>query len=203
MARGRMIDRRISNSKKIGKVSDKARVLWFMIYPHLDREGRIAFDDLDDLKTEIIPKFKNWTIKKIADVLNELAEVGLIILYPHRYKIAMQFEKFDDFQVGFHKEREAISKIVAPGETPETSGNFRISPALSISRIKLRKEVIEDPPTPQSSLKRARKIRERLMTEAAPRIEAARIGKDGKAYEKIMAEIDEAAAHEINKGIEP
>jgi hypothetical protein len=135
MARGRMIDKRVSMSKKIGAVSDKAKTLWFMIYPHLDREGRIAFDDLQDLKVEIIPYFQSWTLKKIEVALNELADIKLLKLYPNDTKIAMQFNRFDDFQIGLRKEREAKSEIVPPGETPETSGNFRIF-SLSLRKYK-------------------------------------------------------------------
>lgn len=130
MARGRMIDKRIGMSKKLGKVHDKARTLYFMIYPHLDREGRIKFEDIEDLKDEIIPKFKDWPLKKIAEALNELADIELIILYPNKKEIAMQFLRFEDFQYGLRKDREAES-LVPPA--PEDSGVYRINPLLSLS----------------------------------------------------------------------
>ncbi len=129
-----MIDKRVGMSKKLGKVSDKAARLYFMIYPHLDKKGRIAFDDLGDLKVEIIP-WLNWSIKKIGDSLNELADVGLIELYPNDDKIAMQFDKFEDFQT-IREDREAASKIESPGITLEDSGVFRITPLLSLSLMK-------------------------------------------------------------------
>lgn len=137
MARGRMIDKRISMSKKIGNVADKAKVLWFVIYPHLDCEGRIAFDDLQDLKVEIMPYFKNWGLKKIETAFNELADIKLLKLYPHEQQIATQFSRFEDFQIGLRKEREAKSEIPPPGETPESSGNYRIF-ALSLRKYKLK-----------------------------------------------------------------
>ena len=130
-----MIDKRISMSKKLGKVHDKARVLYFMIYPHLDREGRIKFEDVEDLKDEVIPKFKDWAFKKIAEALNELADVELIVLYPNGKDIAMQFTRFEDFQSGLRKDREAES--IVP-EHPESSGVYRITPALSLSIRKLK-----------------------------------------------------------------
>jgi len=132
MARGRMIDKRVSMSKKLGKISDESKVLWFMILPHIDREGRIAFDDLEDLKDEIIPKFKDWELKKIADCLNELADIKLIRLYPNGENIAIQYERFEDFQTGLRKDREAPSKIKSP--TSVDSGVFRISPALRLNK---------------------------------------------------------------------
>lgn len=136
MARGRMIDKRISRSKKLGKVSDKAKVLYFMLYPHLDCEGRIAFDDLEDLKDEIMPKFKNWSFRKIADGLNELADIELIQLYPDNKKIAMEFDKFEEFQTGMKKDREAPSKISSYGVAQDNSGVFRITPSLSLKKYK-------------------------------------------------------------------
>lgn len=128
-----MIDKRISMSKKIGNVTDKAKVLWFMIYPHLDCEGRIAFDDLQDLKVEIMPYFKNWGLKKIEIAFNELADIKLLKLYPHQQQIATQFNRFEDFQIGLRKDREAKSEIPPQGRTPESSGNYRIF-ALRLNR---------------------------------------------------------------------
>jgi len=132
MARGRMIDKRVSNSKKLGKVSDKGARLYFMIYPHLDKKGRIAFDDLHDLKIEIIPTLVNWGMKKIISSLNELADVGLIQLYPNNDRIAIQIVRFEDFQT-IRDDREAASKIPPLEVAPGNSGVFRITPALSLS----------------------------------------------------------------------
>lgn len=132
MARGRMIDKRVSNSKKLGRISDKGKVLWFMLYPHLDREGRIAFDDLEDLQDEILPRFFDWTLKDITASINEIADVGLIHLYSDKEKIAMEFKKFEAFQIGLRKDREAKSIIGSP-KNPESSGVLQSTPALSIS----------------------------------------------------------------------
>jgi len=127
-----MIDKRVSNSKKLGNITDKSARLYFMIYPHLDKKGRIAFDDLDDLRTEIIPYLRGWGLKKIRLSLNELADIELIQLYPDKNKIAMEFTRFENFQT-IRDDREAASRIIALGETPESSGVFRITPALSLS----------------------------------------------------------------------
>jgi hypothetical protein len=82
-----------------------------MVYPHLDREGRISFDDLEDMKIEIIPRFGDWNLKKLAQSLNELNDIKLIILYPNDSKMAMEFTRFEEFQVGLRRDREAESKI--------------------------------------------------------------------------------------------
>ena len=171
MARGRIIDKRIGNSKKVGKISDKAARLYFMIYPHLDKKGRIAFDDLDDLKIEIIPYVKKWSLKKIREALNELADIGLIKLYPNNDKIAMEFDKFEDFQT-IRNDREADSKISPPGETPEDSGAFRITPALSLSLMKSNEGMNEDKITFDFTLKEFLHIKEedrKIWNEAYPK----------------------------------
>jgi len=134
MARGRMIDKRIGMSKKLGKAHDRSRTLYFMIYPHLDKEGRIKFEDIEDLKDEIIPKFKDWSYKKIGEALNELADVELIILYPNNKEIAMQFIRFGDFQSGLRKDREADSIVPPP---PEDSGVYRITLENSLLSLSL------------------------------------------------------------------
>jgi len=137
-----MIDKRIAHSRKLGAATDPARLLWFMIYPNLDCEGRIEFDDLDDLRLEILPLFR-WSLKKIGNALNNLADIGLVILYPNEKRIAIEFNRFGDFQTGLRKEREAPSQIPASGVAPENSGVFRISPALSLSlslSLSLKKE---------------------------------------------------------------
>ena len=132
-----MLDKRISQSKKFGKISDKARTIYFMIYPHLDREGRIAFDDLEDLKEEIIPRFKNWTLKKLALSLNELADIGLIHLYPNSEKIAIEFYKFSEFQIGLRRDREAESKISPLQKGDELLRINLDSYKLNINKVKL------------------------------------------------------------------
>jgi len=127
-----MLDKRVSNSKKLGRTSDKGKVLWFMLYPHLDGEGRIAFDDLEDLQDEILPRFKDWTLQDIAASINEIADVGLIYLYSDKEKIAMEFKKFEDFQIGLRRDREARS-MVSPSKNAENCGVMRINSALSLS----------------------------------------------------------------------
>lgn len=131
-----MIDKRVGNSKKIAQCSEKARNLWFMLYPHLDRDGRIAFDDLQDLKTEIIP-YLRWSLGVVSNVLNELVEVGLIHLYPQKAKFAIEYIRFLDFQQGLRYDRESPSEVSPYGGTPETSGDFRISPDNSLLSLSL------------------------------------------------------------------
>jgi len=80
MPEGRMLKKRISDSKRLGALrSDSARLLYTWLLPHLDVEGRYSADP-DLIKGHIFPKVKSMTLQKINKLLYELAEQGLIIL---------------------------------------------------------------------------------------------------------------------------
>ena len=138
MARGRMIDRRISKSKKFAALkSDRSRVLYFMIYPHLDCEGRITGDP-EEIKEDCCPKLK-YSIRKIAESIIDLANVGLLDLYENEEESPfIEFTKFEPFQIGMRKEREAPSSIPSPQDVRTNSG---LTPALYLRlSLSLRKE---------------------------------------------------------------
>ena len=138
MARGRMIDKRISKSKKLALLKfDRSRVLYFMIYPHLDCEGRFTGDP-EEIKEDCCPKLK-YSIKRIAESIIDLANVGLLILYEdENNRPFIQYTKFECFQIGMRKEREAPSPIPSPQENPSSSG---VTPALYLRlNLSLRKE---------------------------------------------------------------
>jgi len=135
MARGRMIDKRISKSKKFRDLKyDRSRVLYFMVYPHLDCEGRYSGDP-EDIKEDCCPKLK-YSIRQIAESVIDMAEVGLLILYEIKNKVYVQFTKFEEFQ-SLKKDREAPSKIPAPESVGVTQENSGPTPSLYL-RLSLR-----------------------------------------------------------------
>ncbi len=125
MAKGRMMNKRIAKSDKIAALAkDRYRTVYFMLYPHLDREGRYSADPRD-IKEDCVPRLK-YSLSDISEALNALHEVGLITIYTVNGRQYLEASRFDDFQVGLHKDREAPSDIPAnPGPTLENSGNFR------------------------------------------------------------------------------
>jgi protein gp37 len=119
---------------------------YFMIYPHLDRDGMIAFDDLEDLRVEILTYFFTWDVKQIAEDLNALADVGLVHVFPFKEKIAIKFIRFRDFQT-FAYDKEGATKITMIPEdsgalriTLEDSGALRILPPKFKSKFKSKEE---------------------------------------------------------------
>jgi len=113
MPRGRILDKEaISQSKKLAEISnDTGRLIYTWLLPHLDREGRFSAEP-DVIKGNVFPRIKNMTQKKIEKSIEEMAELGLIILYKIDGDKYLQFKKFKEFQV--HLDRESPSKIPAP-----------------------------------------------------------------------------------------
>lgn len=98
MPEGRMLKKRISESKKLGALkSDSARLLYTWLLPHLDVEGLFSADP-DIIKGYIFPKVKSMTQTKIGKLIYELAEVGLIIIYAENGEQFLKLEKFHEFQ---------------------------------------------------------------------------------------------------------
>ena len=114
MAEGRMLKRSISDSKRLPELkTDSARLLWTWILPYLDVEGRY-YADPDIIKGKIVPRLKTFTVKKVAEYLEDMNRVGLIEIYTVDNERFLQFRRFDDHQLGLRKDREAPSKIPNP-----------------------------------------------------------------------------------------
>ena len=130
-----MIDKRISKSKKLAALkSDRSRVLYFMIYPHLDCEGRFTGDP-EEIKEDCVPKLK-YSVRKIEESILELHDVGLLILYEDKDENpCVEFTKFEPFQHGLRKDREAPSVIPPPQDSRTNSG---VTPALRVKSKELR-----------------------------------------------------------------
>lgn len=136
MARGRMIDKRIAKSKKLASLKhDRSRVLYFMILPHLDVEGKFTGDP-EEIKEDCCPKLK-ISVPAIARSVIELADVKLLRLYEVKNQAFIKYTKFAPFQTGIRKDREAPSVIPDPlrsssGVTP----SLYLSLSLSLRKFK-------------------------------------------------------------------
>ena len=119
MAEGRMLKRNISVSKRLPLLkTDSARMLWTWIIPFLDVEGRF-YASPDLIKSNVVPRVKTFNEENIADYLQDMASVGLIILYDVENEQYLQFRKFEDHQIHLRKDREAPSRI--PAMPPKTT----------------------------------------------------------------------------------
>jgi len=139
MAKGRMIKKVISKSKKMGALKcDASRLLYMMMMPHSDIKGRLEGDPLL-VRNTVIPYFSDWDDDKTHNCLNDLHNFGLIQLYEVKGEQYIQITRFEDFQT-LRKDREAESEIPDP---PKLQINSNQTPALSkvkLSKDKLNKE---------------------------------------------------------------
>lgn len=140
MARGRMINKRISISKKLASLkTDSARLLYFMCYPHTDIKGRLEAD-APYIRSVCIPRL-NWTDKKINACLRDLYRVRLILLYELNSNTYMEFTRFKEFQT-LREDRESKSEIPSPPtellqNSSETPAEVKLS-KVNISKDKIR-----------------------------------------------------------------
>jgi len=98
MAQGRMLKRNISDSRRLAELNtDAARMLWTWIIPYLDVKGRYhAAPDM--IKGKVVPRLKTFTEENIREYLDDMARVGLIVLYEDDGDKYLEFRKFEDFQ---------------------------------------------------------------------------------------------------------
>lgn len=103
-----MIDKRICMSNKFADLkSDKYRLLYLMIYPHLDVEGRFT-SELRDVKDECVRKLR-FSLPQIANALINLHLVGLLRLYEANNGLFLEYDKFHEFQK-IDRKREGKAK---------------------------------------------------------------------------------------------
>lgn len=120
MAEGRMLKKRISRSKKFASLkSDRARMLYLMIYPHTDVKGRMEADP-DLIKSQVVPRL-SLSERQIMEYLQDMASTGLILLWRENGDLYLEITRFEDFQ-SLREDREAPSTIHDP--TPEQLQEF-------------------------------------------------------------------------------
>lgn len=141
MPRGRMLNKKISRSEKVAKLSPQAALLFSWCIPQLDSEGRI-YADAVSLKGTIVPYLEYMTIEVVGSCAQEICAAGLAMVYGNgKY---MQFLGFASNQ-RIDKTKEAPSEIPPP--TPdEFQLNSEVGP--DPSKVKLSKGKVKAEPSP-------------------------------------------------------
>ena len=121
MARGRMVNKKISVSYRVNKLPGDAPLLYVFLIAHLDCEGRY-FGDSAIIKGQILP-LRKANAKKIDEWLNEMEaslddETGLPLLF--RYEVGgnkyLEMPGFTDEQIGLRKDKESPEYPAPPEE---------------------------------------------------------------------------------------
>lgn len=128
MARGRMISKSISTSRKFSRLpSDQARMLYLMLLPHTNDFGIIEGEEFW-IKYNVVPTLEHWTEELIANTLKEIEGVGLAFWYQNNGKKYIEITNFDEHQ-DLHKRTKS--------RLPDHSGKFREVPGKSCNATEI------------------------------------------------------------------
>lgn len=136
MARGRIIGKSISNSRKINSVSDRAALLFTWIQPHTDDYGRIE-GGADDILFLVVPR-RGWSEQEIEEMLKDLWTVGVIKTYTVEKKRYLEVVNFDEYQT-LRKDRKKVATCPVPTvyDNEWFTNVIPLSPNVIVSEVKL------------------------------------------------------------------
>jgi len=140
MAKGRMLQNRISKSQKLACLSnDTTRLLYTWLLSHLDINGNFYADPV--MVNNLVFTRLGHSVKTIATSLDELAEKGLIIKYKINGEIYLNYPDFNEKQPALNPARETTPEI--PNITQESIlSQSGITPLqIKISKDKLNKDM--------------------------------------------------------------
>jgi len=139
MARGRIINAVISQSRKVNEVSDQSALLFTWIQAHTDDYGRIE-GETEDVLFLVVPR-RRWSEEQVEAYLKELVEVGLLKMYHDEGRRYFEVYAFDEHQT-FRSDRDRKSKYPAPKDydtqwyTNDTQ-RVQIDTEVKLNKVKL------------------------------------------------------------------
>lgn len=158
MARGRMINKKISMNKAVNSLGTESALVFTWTIAHLDRDGRIHGNP-DVLRGNVVPRRKEITVTKIAKFIAEWAKAGLIEIYETKDgDCFLQFAKFRENQAKLRYDREAESEFPDPDKCKLVSG-------LKPDKVRTKAGA-----TPSEEKRREVKLKEEKKREVAPAV---------------------------------
>lgn len=124
MPQGRIVLKRICQSRKLAALkTDGARLLYTWLIPNVDVNGCFS-GDVAVIKGQVFTRLKK-SPKTIHSYIQELRDVGLVILYQANGDIYLNIPDFADKQPYLNPDRESKTTIPPPTheECMSTSGN--------------------------------------------------------------------------------
>lgn len=146
MARGRIIDNTISNSRKVNSVSDQSALLFTWIQAHTDDFGRVE-GGADDILFLVVPR-RGWNEEQVEKYLKEMWTVGLVRSYHQDGKRYLEIVGFDEHQV-FRSDRNRKAKYPVPTDYDThwyTKGTQRVKKdaEVKLSKVKLSQDKVSE-----------------------------------------------------------
>jgi hypothetical protein len=111
-----MIRKDISTSQKFASLSERARLLFVMILPHLDGYGKLN-GSAHYIKGAVVPLFEEYTVQVIETCLREISDKTNIKWFQHKcldYLHAINWAE--------HQQLRRLAPDRLPNWTPENSG---------------------------------------------------------------------------------
>jgi uncharacterized phage protein (TIGR02220 family) len=124
MATGRLLQKRISNSKKMARLScDGARLLYSWLLAHLDSNGNFYADPV--MINNLVFTRLGKSVKEIEKWLDELENLNCIIRYEVDGEVYLNYPDFFEKQPNIRPDREGKSDIpnVSPDNILKRSGS--------------------------------------------------------------------------------
>jgi len=134
MARGRMLQNRISKSQKLASLSsDTVRLLYTWMLSHLDVNGNFYADPV--MVNNLVFTRLGHSVDNIAAALDELEASGLIIRYQVGNETYLNYPDFQEKQPKINKDKEGKPDI--PLYTPDKlRSNAGITPEIVCPKIR-------------------------------------------------------------------
>jgi len=141
MARGRMLNRKISLNAKVAELGDRIGAGGVLAYTwaiaHLDRDGRIS-GDVRRFRAQVCPMADYIENNDIMRMIDECNVLGLVELYETDDGLVVQFPKFAENQSGFRYDREQKTALDIPDGCEKVSGDVRIYSGLDPELLRSR-----------------------------------------------------------------
>ena len=141
MAKGRMLQNRISKSQKMSLLSsDTVRLLYTWMLSHLDVNGNFYADPV--MVNNLVFTRLGHSVKTVANALDELEQVGLILRYNVNGESYLNYPDFNDKQPKLNPSKEGISDIPELTQALIQSNADAKVPNIREEKIKIREEKI-------------------------------------------------------------
>lgn len=150
MANGRMLLKRISNSRKLANLtSDGARLLYTWLLSHLDSNGNFYADPV--MVNNLVLTRLGKSHKEVERYLDELDQAGLIVRYEVDGEMYLNYPDFLEKQPGLRQDREGVCTI--PQCDPElVRSSAGVNPLEAEVKEKLKRKGIGKTDCPMSDI---------------------------------------------------
>jgi hypothetical protein len=125
MARGRMINSKITLNKAVNDLSDDtSRLAFTWLITFADVEGR-TYGDPAVVRSMLFPRRTDITVEQMEGYIREWHDAGLVIWYEADDDQWIAFPKFDENQRGLDRRKEQGSTIPEPNDSVPSTGQVR------------------------------------------------------------------------------